>query len=142
MPNTEYSALECAPSGSRRARWVYVMHQAIVLGGLLGGGMSIGYFAGVQTTREAANQEVARLQMNHQAALYAISGRQVRAADTLAQAAGTVAAAAETAQGAAAIAGKAAKAAGVPASVLEHDRKALNATIQRANERLAGEGSR
>lgn len=141
MPNTDYSALECAPSGSRRARWVYAMHQAIVLGGLLGGGMSIGYFAGVQTTREAANQEVGRLQLNHQAALDAITGRQVRAAYTLEAAAGTAAAAAETAQAAATTAGKAAKAAGVPAAALEHDRKSINTTIQRANGRLAGEAS-
>lgn len=142
MPNTDYTALECAPSGSRRARWVYILHQAIVLGGLLGGGMSIGYFAGVQTTREAAIEELGRLQHNHQTALDLISGRQGRAADKLEAAADTAAAAAETAQGAATIAGKVAKAAGVPAAAIERDRKAINSTIQRANERIAGEGAR
>lgn len=141
MPNTDYSALECAPSGSRRSRWVYITHQAIVLGGLLGGGMSIGYFAGVQTTREASSQEIGRLQLNHQAALDAITGRQVRAASRITEAADTAAAAAETAQVAAATAGKAAKAAGVPAAALEQDRKAINSTINRANEKIR-EGSR
>lgn len=142
MPNTDHSALGCASTNSRRARWVSVMHQAIVLGGLLGGGMSIGYFAGVQTTREAALEEIGRLQLNHQTALGLISGRQLRAAHTLEAAADTAAAAAETAQGAAAIADKAAKAAGVPAAAIERDRQAINSTIRRANERLAGEGAR
>ncbi len=43
--------------------------------------------------------------------------------------------AAETAQAAAATAGKA-------AAVIERDRKAINTTSQRANERITGEGAR
>ncbi|WCM88857.1 hypothetical protein [Acidovorax sp. NCPPB 3576] len=149
MPNTDYSALECAPSGSRRARWVYVMHQAIVIGGMLGGGMSVGYFAGVQTTREDANAEIERLQGTHKQALEVIAGRQASTAVKLAAVADTAATAAETAKDAAdtaataaTTAGKAAKAAGVPAAALENDRKAINTTITRANQRIKEGGAR
>lgn len=114
----------------------------LLLATLVGSGAFLGYWLAAENTRQAHIEEIDRLQKSHEAALYAITGRQKHAADTLVQAAGTVAAAAETAQGAAAIADKAAKAAGVPAAAIERDRKAINITIQRANERITGEGAR
>ncbi|ABM32374.1 hypothetical protein QRO08_15730 [Paracidovorax citrulli] len=116
---------------------------------LVGGGAGIGYGIGTERARvllvderQDRLQEIDRLQRTHQRALDIIAGRQERAADTLAAAADTAATAAETAQAAAATAGKAAKAAGVPPAVPEHERKAINATIQRANERLRKESPR
>lgn len=114
----------------------------LLLATLVGSGAFLGYWLAAESTRQAHLEEIGRLQQSHQVALDAIAGRQFRAASTLQEAAGTAAAAAETAQGAAVIADKAAKAAGVPASAIERDRKAVNSTIRRANERLAGEGAR
>ncbi len=115
---------------------------------LVGGGAGIGYGIGTERARvllvdERQDRllEIDRLLRTHQRALDVITGRQERAADTLAAAADTAATAAETAQAAATTAGKAAKAAGVPAAALEHDRKAINTTINRANEKIR-EGTR
>ena len=112
----------------------------LLLATLVGSGAFLGYWLAAESTRQAHLEEIGRLQGAHREALLAMSGRLQRAAVDTALAAGTAAAAAETAQGAATIAGKAAKAAGVPAAEREHDRKAINSTIKRANQRLAGEG--
>ncbi len=148
MKPNEGSALECAPPNTRRATFTYILHTAIVVGGLLGGGISVGYYFGMQSQRDDSLAEIARLQQSHYAALDALAGRQARtaarldtAATTLSEAAGTAAVAAETAQAAAATAGKAAKAAGVPAAAIEQDRKAINSAIGKANARI-GEGAR
>ncbi len=128
----------------------------LLLATILGSGAGLGYWAGTERTRsmlvdERADriEEIGRLQRTNQQALDAISGRQARAADTLAAAADTAATAAETAKDAATTAdkaattaGKVAKAAGVPAAALEHDRKAINGTINRANERIKEGGTR
>lgn len=120
----------------------------LLLATLLGSGAGLGYWLGTESMRDLlveARQshvdEIKRLQDSHRTALQAVSGRLLQAAENTAQAADTAAAAAETAQAAATTAGKAAKAAGVPAAVLEHDRKAINSTISRANERIR-EGAR
>lgn len=120
----------------------------LLLATLLGSGAGLGYWLGTESmrgllieARQAHVEEIGRLQESHRTALQAVSGSLLRAAENTAQAAGTAAAAAETAQGAATIAGKAAKAAGVPAAALEHDRKAINTTINRANEKIR-EGAR
>lgn len=112
---------------------------------LVGGGIGIGYGIGTERARglliderQDRLAEIGRLQQAHQTALNVITGRQQRAADTLASAADTAAVAAETAQAAATTAGKAAKAAGVPAAAIEQDRKALNSAIGKANARIAG----
>jgi len=112
------------------------------------GAAAIGYGIGTERARvllvderQDRLQEIDRLRRTHQRALDIITGRQERTADTLAAAADTAATAAETAQAAATTAGKAAKAAGVPAAALEHDRKAINSTINRANEKIR-EGAR
>ena len=154
-PRGHDCAAVLAAASGRRARITYFMHQAVILGGLLGGGMSLGYYAGVQSTREDASAEIERLQRTHQAVLDVISGRQVRTAErleatastvsevatTVSEVASTAAAASETAQAAATTAGKAAKAAGVPAASIEQDRKAINNAIGKANARI-GEGAR
>lgn len=114
----------------------------LLLATLVGSGAFLGYWQATETTRQAHLEEIGRLQGAHREALLAMSGNLQRAAANTAQAADTAAVAAETAQGAAAIADKAAKAAGVPAAAIERDRKAINSTIQRANERIAGEGTR
>ncbi len=114
----------------------------LLLATLVGSGAFLGYWLAAENTRQAHLEEIARLQGAHREALFAMSGRLQRAAKDTAQAADTAAVAAETAQGAAAIADKAAKAAGVPAAAIERDRKAINSTIQRANERITGEGAR
>ncbi|MCG3782783.1 hypothetical protein [Delftia acidovorans] len=115
----------------------------LLLATLLGSGAGLGYWLGTENmrtllveARQAHVDEIGRLQEAHRTALQAVSGTLQRAAADTAQAADTAAAAAETAQGAAAIAGKAAKAAGLPAAAIERDRKAINSTIQRANERI------
>lgn len=119
----------------------------VMLAALIGGGVGIGYGIGTERARTVLLQEredrlaeIERLQGNYRTALDALSGRQARTADTVAAAAETAATAAETAQAAATTAGKAARAAGVPAHAAEHD-KAVNNTIQRANQRIR-EGSR
>lgn len=129
----------------RRAR--DMVAGCLLLATILGSGAFLGYWQGTESmrsmlvdARKAHVDEIARLQESHRTALQAVSGTLQRAAAETAQAADTAAAAAETAQGAAAIAGKAAKAAGIPAAERERDRKAINTTIQRANQRLAGEG--
>lgn len=129
----------------RRAR--DMLSGCLLLATLLGSGAFLGYWLGTENmrsmlvdARQTHIDEIGRLQEAHRTTLQAVSGTLQRAAADTAQAADTAAAAAETAQGAATIAGKAAKAAGVPAATLERDRKAINSTIQRANQRLAGEG--
>lgn len=122
----------------RRAR--ELVGGCLLLATLLGSGAFLGYWLAADTLRQAHVDEIGRLQESHRIALQAVGGTLQRAAVDTALAAGTAAAAAETAQGAATIAGKAAKAAGVPAAEREHDRKAINSTIKRANQRLAGEG--
>ncbi|MDT0140835.1 hypothetical protein [Acidovorax sp. PRC11] len=130
-----------------RARAV-IAGSAMLLG-MVGGGAGIGYWAGVERMRGMLAEdrqdhldEIARLQEANRTALDALSGRVARAADRSLAAADTATTAAETAQAAAATAGKAAKAAGVPAAVPEHERKAINTTIQRANERIRKETPR
>ncbi len=122
-----------------------VIAGSAMLLGMVGGGAGIGYWAGVERMRGMLAEdrqdhldEIARLQEANRIALGALSGRVAHAADLTAAAADTAATAAETAQAAAATAGKAARAAGVPAAVPEHERKAINNTIQRANERIKG----
>ncbi len=123
---------------------------------LVGGAAGIGYGIGTERARvllvderQDRIKEIDRLQRTHQQALDVITGRAARTADTLAAVADTAATAAETAKDAAATAdkaattaGRAAKAAGVPAAALEHDRKAINGTINRANERIREGGAR
>lgn len=117
-----------------------VVAGGLLLAAFLGCGAFLGYWLAAENTCQAHIEEIDRLQKSHEAALHAITGRQKHAADTVVQAARMVPAAAEIAQGAAAIAGKAAKAAGVPAAAIERYRTAIN--IQRANERIRGEGAR
>lgn len=114
----------------------------LLLATLVGSGAFLGYWLAAEGARQAHLEEIGRLQQAHRTALLAVSGKLQLAAENTAQAADTAAAAAETAQGAAAIADKAAKAAGVPAAAIERDRKAINSTIQRANERITKEGAR
>ena len=135
------------PSVETIRRWRSLGEAVALLVGMVGGGAFLGYWLGTENmrsmvvdARQAHVDEIGRLQESHRTALQAVSGTLRRAAADTAQAADTAAAAAETAQGAAAIAGKAAKAAGVPAAAIERDRKAINSTIQRANERLGREG--
>lgn len=117
--------------------------------GMVGGGAGLGYWAGVERMRGMLAEdredhlgEIARLQEANRIALQALTGRVAHAADRSAEAADTASAAAETAQAAAATAGKVAKAAGMPAAALEHDRRAINTTINRANARIAGEAAK
>lgn len=121
----------------------------LLLATILGSGAGLGYWAGTERTRsmlidERADriEEIGRLQSTYQQSLDALTGRTARAADTAATAAETAMDAAATADKAATTAGKAAKAAGVPAAALEHDRKAINTTITRANERIKEGGAR
>lgn len=132
-----------------RHRILDIAKACLMLLSLVGSGAGLGYWAGTERSRdmllaERADrlQEIDRLQRSHATALEAVSGRQAMAAGRITEAADTAAAAAEAAQVAAATAGKAAKAAGVPAATIERDRKAINTTIQRANERISGEGAR
>lgn len=128
-------------------RAVDIAKACLMLLTLVGSGAGLGYWAGIERSRDMLLaervdkvQEIERLNYAHGVALAAVSGRQALAAGRISEAADTAAAAAETAQGAAAIAGKVAKAAGVPAATIERDRQAINATIKRANQRLAVEG--
>jgi hypothetical protein len=128
-------------------RAIDIAKACLMLVTLIGCGFGLGYWVGIERSRDMLLaerydkvQEIERLNRAHGVALQAVSGRQALAAGRISEAADTAAAAAETAQGAAAIAGKVAKAAGVPAATIERDRKAINSTIQRANQRLAGEG--
>jgi hypothetical protein len=52
----------------------------IVIGGLIGGGVAIGYHAGGQQERQARLEEISRPQQTYQAALGALPGKTERSA--------------------------------------------------------------
>lgn len=138
-----HGASPCRKPDLHKAR--AVLAGIAMLAGMVGGGAGIGYWAGVERMsgmlaedRSDHLDEIARLQDANRIALNALSRRVERAADRSVMAADTATTAAEATQAAATTAGKAAKAAGVS----EHECKAINTTIQRANERITREGSR
>lgn len=127
-----------------------VVDALIVVGGLIGGGMAIGYYAGLQQEREARIAEISRMLDMHQRALYALTGRNERAAADVADAAASVSSAAETvaevagkadtaaaaAKSAARNAATAAVAAKSATTVQDHERRAVNNAVNRANARM------
>lgn len=122
----------------------HVFNACVVIGGLVGGGVSIGYFLGVQQQKQDSLAEIARLQE-------AYGGRLKKAADSVTtaamvtssaaeavgEAADQVGAAAKTATTAAITAKAAAKASAVPPPA-PAPAAAVNQTIKRANEKLQG----
>lgn len=89
----------------------------VVVGGLVAGGMGIGYWGGIQQEREARLAEIDRLRKAYELRLTSLSGRVSEAADTAANAAaqaGQAASAAETAAQTATQAAKTAKEAKKP----------------------------
>lgn len=127
-----------------------VVDSLIVIGGLIGGGMAIGYYAGLQQDRENHIAEVSRLQDSHQRALLVLTGKSERAAADVADAAASVSSAAETvaevagkadtaaatARSAARTAATAAVAAKSATAVQDHERRAVNNAVNRANARI------
>lgn len=131
-----------------------VVESLIVIGGLIGGGMAIGYYAGVQQEREARLEEIGRLQDNFQTALGALSGKTERSAAKVADAAASVSSAAEavaevagkadsaaaTAKTAARTAASAAVTAQSVSAAQEQERRAVNNAVNRANARIQERG--
>lgn len=81
----------------------------VVLLGLLGGGFSLGLWAGIQQGREDRVAEIDRLRQAYDNRLFSLSGRVTAAADTAQSAAATAGEAASTAQSAAQTANQVAK---------------------------------
>ncbi|MGO4608434.1 hypothetical protein AB4142_19055 [Variovorax sp. 2RAF20] len=122
----------------------HVFNTCVVIGGLVGGGVSIGYFLGVQQQKQDSLAEIARLQVAYglrleRAADSVTTAAKVTssAAEAVGEAADQVGAAAKTATTAAITAKAAAKASAVPPPV-PAPAAAVNNTIKRANEKLQG----
>jgi hypothetical protein len=132
----------------------------MVLGGLAGGGMALGYYAAVQVERASHVQEIARLQAAYGVTIEALTKRLDATADRTAKAATKVDAAANTVgdvvdkvdaaaskadRAARAAVTTAAKAAAVtkqtPAPSVAVQPEVVNREIRRANERI-GQGER
>jgi len=121
-----------------------VFNACVVIGGLVGGGVSIGYFVGVQQQRKASLEEIARLQQAYGSRLESAAGAvsdaakaTSSAAEAVGEAADQVGAAAKTATTAAITAKAAAKATAAPAPA-PAPAATVNTTIKRANEKLQG----
>ncbi|MGQ3054780.1 MAG: hypothetical protein ACT6S0_23580 [Roseateles sp.] len=140
--DSDFGPLEPVKRLPRTVR--HVFNACVVIGGLVGGGVSIGYFLGVQQQKQDSLAEIARLQE-------AYGGRLKKAADSVTtaamvtssaaeavgEAADQVGAAAKTATTAAITAKAAAKASAVPPPA-PAPAAAVNNTIKRANEKLQG----
>ncbi|SFO51680.1 hypothetical protein SAMN05216567_10141 [Variovorax sp. OK605] len=127
-----------------------VVESLIVISGLIGGGIAIGYYAGVQQERQARLEEIARLQESYQTALGALSGKTERSAAKVADAAASVSSAAEavaevagkadsaaaTAKTAARTAASAAVTAQSVSAAQEQERRAVNSAVTKANARI------
>ena len=148
MANPDTAAPEGAlspASPARRFRYVDVLHNLVVIGGLVGGGMSLGYYFGVQSTREDALAEIERLQYTHSEALSVLARATGRAASKAELAADQVGAAAEAVGEVTAKVDAAAKTASLAASTAATAAKStgaavapVNRAIREANEQLQG----
>lgn len=140
--DTDLSPLEPAKNLPRALR--HAFNACVVIGGLVGGGVSIGYFLGVQQQKQDSLAEIARLQT-------AYGQRLERAADTVTTAAKVTSSAAEAVGEAADQVGAAAKTATTAAITVKAAAKAsaappqapapavnVNNAIRRANEKLQG----
>lgn len=147
-PDSDFSPLEPIKRLPRSFR--HVFNACVVIGGLVGGGASIGYFLGVQQQRKDSLEEIARLQQAYGQRIDRAAGAvadaavattnaavaTTTAAEAVGEAADQVGTAAKTATSAAITAKAAAKAtAVVPAPA---PATTVNNTIKRANERLQG----
>lgn len=115
-PDSDLAALEPVKRIPKHLR--HAFNTCVVLGGLVGGGVSIGYFLGVQQARGDASAEIARLQQAYGARIErAASATNTAAAavSTAAEAVGEAAASAATAATAAKTAAAAVKATHPPA---------------------------
>lgn len=120
----------------------HFFNACVVIGGLVGGGVSIGYFLGVQQQRRDSLEEIARLQQAYgqridraERAVTDAAKATSSAAEAVGEAADQVGAAAKTATTAAITAKAAAKASAAPPPA---PAAAVNSTIKRANEKLQG----
>lgn len=131
-----------------------VVESLIVIGGLIGGGLAIGLYVGVQQEREARLEEISRLQTTYQATLAVLSGKTERSAAQVADAAASVSSAAEAvaevagkADSAAATAKTAARTAATAAvtaqsvsAAQQQELRAVNNAVNRANARIQERG--
>jgi len=105
-PDSDISPLEPRRVRQSLRKW---FESLVVLGGLVAGGMGIGYWGGIQQEREARLAEIDRLRQAYELRLSSLSGRVTEAADTAASAAAQAGQAAEVAETAAQTANQAAK---------------------------------
>lgn len=105
--DSDITPLEADTSVRRSLRkW---FESLVVLGGMVAGGMGIGYWGGIQQEREARLAEIERLRKAYEMRLTSLSDRVSGAADTAADAAAQAGQAATAAESAAQTAAQAAK---------------------------------
>ena len=75
----------------------HAFNACVVVGGLFGGGVSIGYFLGVQQTREDGLAEIARLQQAYGRRIDSAASAVASAAESVGEAANSAASAANAA---------------------------------------------
>lgn len=116
--DTDLTALEPVKRIPKQLR--HAFNTCVVIGGLVGGGVSIGYFLGVQQTKADARAEIERLQSAYGVRLERAASATTNAAEavsTAAEAVGEAAASAATAATAAKTAVAAVKATNSPPPV-------------------------
>lgn len=119
MPNLESDLMALEPVSRIPKQLRHAFNTCVVLGGLVGGGVSIGYFIGVQQARSDARAEIDRLQLAYGVRIERAASATTNAAaavSTAAEAVGEAAASAATAATAAKTAVAAVKATHPPPS--------------------------